>query len=145
MQDGNGQLTSQYTWDGAAWSLMPVSGSALAPQTITSAQIGRAAIGEAQIADASITDAKIGGLSVSKLMVTGGAKIPRAVIDVLLSDQAFIKALAANSVTVDPENMIQDPGLTGRDVWSLAAGGGASAGFVSDLPSRRAVPLRGCA
>lgn len=135
VQDGNGQLTSQYTWDGAAWSLMPVSGSALAPQTITSAQIGRAAIGEAQIADASITDAKIGGLSVSKLMVTGGAKMPRAVIDVLLSDQAFIKALTASSVTVDPENMIQDPGLTGRDVWSLAAGGGATAAFVSDLPA----------
>jgi len=135
VQDGNGQLTSQYTWDGSAWSLMPVSGAALAPQTITSAQIGRAAIGEAQIADASITDAKIGGLSVSKLMVTGGAKMPRAVIDVLLSDQAFIKALAANSVTVDPENMVQDPGLTGRDVWSLAAFAGATAGFVSDLPS----------
>lgn len=135
VQDGNGQLTSQYTWDGAAWALMPVSGSALAPQTITSAQIGRAAIGEAQIADASITDAKIGGLSVSKLLVTGGAKMPRAVIDVLLSDQAFIKAVAANSVTVDPENMIQDPGLTGRDVWSLAAGGGATGKFVSDLPA----------
>lgn len=135
VQDGNGQLVSQYTWDGAAWSLMPVSGNALAPQTITSAQIGRAAIGEAQIADASITDAKIGGLSVSKLMVTGGAKMPRAVIDVLLSDEAFIKALAANSVTVDPENMIRDPGLTGRDVWSLAPGGGATAGFVSDLPA----------
>lgn len=135
VQDGDGRLASQYTWDGAAWSLMPVSGSALAPQTITSAQIGRAAIGEAQIADASITDAKIGGLSVSKLMVTGGAKMPRAVIDTLLSDQAFIKALAANSVTVDPENMVQDPGLTGRDVWSLAAVGGATAGFVSDLPS----------
>lgn len=135
VQDGNGQLTSQHAWDGAAWALMPVSGSALAPQTITSAQIGRAAIGEAQIADASITDAKIGGLSVSKLMVTGGAKMPRAVIDTLLSDQAFIKALAANSVTVDPENMIQDPGLTGRDVWALAPGGGATAGFVSDLPA----------
>lgn len=135
VQDGSGQLTSQYTWDGATWSPMPVSGSALAPQTITSAQIGRAAIGEAQIADASITDAKVGGLSVSKLLVTGGAKIPRAVIDVLLSDQAFIKALAANSVTVDPENMIQDPGLTGRNVWSLAAAGGATAGFVSDLPA----------
>jgi hypothetical protein len=135
VQDGTGQLTSQYAWDGAAWSLMPVSGSALAPQTITAAQIGRAAIGEAQIADASITDAKIGGLSVSKLMVTGGAKMPRAVIDVLLSDQAFIRALAANSVTVDPENMIQDSGLTGRDVWSLAPSGGATAAFVSDLPA----------
>jgi hypothetical protein len=135
VQDGTGQLTSQYAWDGAAWSLMPVSGSALAPQTITAAQIGRAAIGEAQIADASITDAKIGGLSVSKLMVTGGAKMPRAVIDVLLSDQAFIRALAANSVTVDPENMIQDSGLTGRDVWSLAPAGGATAAFVSDLPA----------
>lgn len=135
VQDGGGQLVSQHTWDGTAWSLMPVSGAALAPQTITSAQIGRAAIGEAQIADASITDAKIGGLSVSKLMVTGGAKMPRAVIDTLLSDQAFIKALAASSVTVDPENMVQDPGLTGRDVWSLAPGGGATAGFVSDLPA----------
>lgn len=135
VQNGAGQLTSHYTWDGAAWSLMPVSGSALAPQTITSTQIGRAAVGEAQIADASITDAKIGGLSVSKLMVTGGAKMPRAVIDVLLSDQAFLRALAANSVTVDPENMIQDAGLTGRDVWSLAASGGAAAGFVSDLPA----------
>ena len=135
VQNGQGVLTSQYTWDGAKWSLMPVDGSVIKDATITSAKIGDAAIGSAQIADAAITDAKIGGLSVSKLLVTGGAKIPRAVIDQLASDEAFIGKLSANSVTVDPENMLRDPGLTGSPsgVWSPSVPAGGSAEFVSDI------------
>lgn len=135
VQNGQGVLTSQYAWDGRKWSLMPVDGSVIKDATITSAKIGEAAIGSAQIADAAITDAKIGGLSVSKLMVTGGAKIPRAVIDQLASDEAFIGKLSANSVTIDPENMLRDPGFTGSPsgVWSLVAPAGGSAAFVSDI------------
>lgn len=135
VQNGQGVLTSQYTWDGSKWALMPVDGSVIKDATITSAKIGNAAIGSAQIADAAITDAKIGGLSVSKLMVTGGAKIPRAVIDQLASDAAFIGKLSANSVTVDPENMLRDPGFTGSPsgVWSPVAPAGGSVAFVSDI------------
>nr|DAM75885.1 MAG TPA: hypothetical protein [Caudoviricetes sp.] len=135
VQNGQGVLTSQYAWDGAKWSLMPVDGSVIKDATITSAKIGNAAIGSAQIADAAITDAKIGGLSVSKLLVTGGAKIPRAVIDQLASDEAFIGKLSANSVTVDPENMLRDPGFTGSPsgVWSPSVPAGGSVAFVSDI------------
>lgn len=135
VQNGQGVLTSQYAWDGAKWSLMPVDGSVIKDATITSAKIGNAAIGSAQIADAAITDAKIGGLSVSKLMVTGGAKIPRAVIDQLASDEAFIGKLSANSVTIDPENMLRDPGFTGSPsgVWSPVAPAGGSVAFVSGI------------
>ena len=135
VQNGQGVLTSQYSWDGAKWMLMPVDGSVIKDATITSAKIGAAAIGSAQIADAAITDAKIGGLSVSKLMVTGGAKIPRAVIDQLASDEAFIGKLSANSVTVDPENMLRDPGFTGSPsgVWSPVVPAGGSVAFVSDI------------
>lgn len=135
VQNGQGVLTSQYTWDGGKWSLMPVDGSVIKDATITSAKIGAAAIGSAQIADAAITDAKIGGLSVSKLMVTGGAKIPRAVIDQLASDEAFIGKLSANSVTVDPENMLRDPGFTGSPsgVWAPSVPSGGSVAFVSDV------------
>lgn len=135
VQNGQGVLTSQYAWDGAKWTLMPVDGSVIKDATITSAKIGSAAIGSAQIADAAITDAKIGGLSVSKLMVTGGAKIPRAVIDQLASDEAFIGKLSANSVTIDPENMLRDPGFTGSPsgVWSPSVPAGGSVEFVSDI------------
>lgn len=135
VQNGQGVLTSQYSWDGVKWTLMPVDGSVIKDATITSAKIGNAAIGSAQIADAAITDAKIGGLSVSKLMVTGGAKIPRAVIDQLASDEAFIGKLSANSVTIDPENMLRDPGFTGSPsgVWSPVAPAGGSVAFVSDI------------
>ena len=135
VQNGQGVLTSQYTWDGAKWSLMPVDGSVIKDATITSAKIGAAAIGSAQIADAAITDAKIGGLSVSKLMVTGGARIPRAVIDQLVSDEAFIGKLSANSVTIDPENMLRDPGFTGSPsgAWAPSVPAGGSVAFVSDV------------
>lgn len=135
VQSGQGVLTSQYTWDGAKWTLMPVDGSVIKDATITSAKIGDAAIGSAQIADAAITDAKIGGLSVSKLLVTGGAKIPRAVIDQLASDEAFIGKLSANSVTIDPENMLRDPGFTGSPsgVWGPSVPAGGSVAFVTDI------------
>lgn len=109
VQGADGNLGQAFVWNGTVWRLSQAGTNFIGDKAIGSAQIGDAAIGSAQIADASITDAKIGGLSVSKLMVTGGAKMPQAVIDVITSDSAFLGAVAAHSVSVDPENMVREP------------------------------------
>lgn len=122
VQGADGKLGQAFVWDGVAWRLSQAGTNFIGDKAIGSAQIGDASIGSAQIADASITDAKIGGLSVSKLMVTGGAKMPRAVIDVLTSDSAFLGAVAAHSVSVDPENMVREPlfASSPSDVWTAS-------------------------
>nr|DAQ71095.1 MAG TPA: hypothetical protein [Caudoviricetes sp.] len=109
VQAADGKLGQAFVWNGTVWRLSQAGTNFIGDKAIGSAQIGDASIGSAQIADASITDAKIGGLSVSKLMVTGGAKMPQAVIDVITSDSAFLGAVAAHSVSVDPENMVREP------------------------------------
>lgn len=109
VQGADGKLGQAYVWNGTVWTLSQAGSNFIGDKAIGAAQIGDASIGTAQIADASITDAKIGGLSVSKLMVTQGAKMPQAVIDVITSDSAFLGAVAAHSVSVDPENMIKEP------------------------------------
>lgn len=109
VQSADGKLGQAFVWNGTVWRLSQAGANFIGDKAIGSAQIGDASIGSAQIADASITDAKIGGLSVSKLMVTGGAKMPQAVIDVITSDSAFLGAVAAHSVSVDPENMVREP------------------------------------
>lgn len=109
VQGADGKLGQAFVWNGTVWRLSQAGTNFIGDKAIGAAQIGDAAIGSAQIADASITDAKIGGLSVSKLMVTGGAKMPQAVIDVITSDSAFLGAVAAHSVSVDPENMVKEP------------------------------------
>lgn len=124
VQGADGKLGQAFTWNGTVWRLSQAGTNFIGDKAIGSAQIGDAAIGSAQIADASITDAKIGGLSVSKLMVTGGAKMPQAVIDVITSDSAFLGAVAAHSVSVDPENMVREP---------LFASSPSSAWTVSDV------------
>ena len=129
VQGADGKLGQAFVWNGTVWRLSQAGTNFIGDKAIGSAQIGDAAIGSAQIADASITDAKIGGLSVSKLMVTGGAKMPQAVIDVITSDSAFLGAVAAHSVSVDPENMVKEP---------LFASSPSSAWTVSDS---RAVTL----
>ena len=129
VQGADGRLGQAFVWNGTVWRLSQAGANFIGDKAIGSAQIGDAAIGSAQIADASITDAKIGGLSVSKLMVTGGAKMPQAVIDVITSDSAFLGAVAAHSVSVDPENMVKEP---------LFASSPSSAWTVSDS---RAVTL----
>lgn len=129
VQGADGKLGQAFTWGGTVWRLSQAGSNFIGDKAIGTAQIGDAAIGSAQIADASITDAKIGGLSVSKLMVTGGAKMPQAVIDVITSDSAFLGAVAAHSVSVDPENMVKEP---------LFASSPSSAWTVSDS---RAVTL----
>lgn len=129
VQAADGKLGQAFVWNGTVWRLSQAGTNFIGDKAIGSAQIGDAAIGSAQIADASITDAKIGGLSVSKLMVTGGAKMPQAVIDVITSDSAFLGAVAAHSVSVDPENMVKEP---------LFASSPSSAWTVSDS---RAVTL----
>lgn len=126
VQGADGKLGQAFVWDGAVWRLSQAGTNFIGDKAIGGAQIGDAAIGSAQIADASITDAKIGGLSVSKLMVTGGAKMPQAVIDVITSDSAFLGAVAAHSVSVDPENMVREP---------LFASSPSSAWTVSDARS----------
>ena len=124
VQGADGKLGQAFVWNGTVWRLSQAGTNFISDKAIGSAQIGDAAIGSAQIADASITDAKIGGLSVSKLMVTGGAKMPKAVIDVITSDSAFLGAVAAHSVSVDPENMVREP---------LFASSPSSAWTVSDV------------
>lgn len=122
VQGADGKLGQAFVWNGTVWRLSQASSNFIGDKAIGSAQIGDAAIGSAQIADASITDAKIGGLSVSKLMVTGGAQMPRAVIDVITSDSAFLGAVAAHSVSVDPENMVREPlfASSPSSVWTVS-------------------------
>lgn len=122
VQGADGKLGQAFVWNGTVWRLSQAGTNFIGDKAIGSAQIGDAAIGSAQIADASITDAKIGGLSVSKLMVTGGAKMPQAVIDVITSDSAFLGAVAAHSVSVDPENMVREPLFTSSpsSVWTVS-------------------------
>lgn len=122
VQDVDGKLGQAFVWNGAVWGLSKAGTNFIGDKAIGSAQIGDAAIGSAQIADASITDAKIGGLSVSKLMVTGGAKMPQAVIDVITSNSAFLGAVAAHSVSVDPENMVREPlfASSPSSVWTVS-------------------------
>lgn len=122
VQGADGKLGQAFTWNGTVWRLSQAGTNFIGDKAIGSAQIGDASIGSAQIADASITDAKIGGLSVSKLMVTGGAKMPQAVIDVITSDSAFLGAVAAHSVSVDPENMVREPlfASSPSSVWTVS-------------------------
>lgn len=122
VQGVDGKLGQAFVWNGTVWRLSQAGANFIGDKAIGSAQIGDAAIGSAQIADASITDAKIGGLSVSKLMVTGGAKMPQAVIDVITSDSAFLGAVAAHSVSVDPENMVREPSFASSpsSAWTVS-------------------------
>nr|DAU69768.1 MAG TPA: hypothetical protein [Caudoviricetes sp.] len=122
VQGADGKLGQAFVWNGTVWRMSQAGTNFIGDKAIGSAQIGDAAIGSAQIADASITDAKIGGLSVSKLMVTGGAKMPQAVIDVITSDSAFLGAVAAHSVSVDPENMVLEPlfASSPSSVWTVS-------------------------
>nr|DAF98673.1 MAG TPA: hypothetical protein [Siphoviridae sp. ctgaU3] len=122
VQGADGRLGQAFVWNGAVWRLSQAGTNFIGDKAIGSAQIGDASIGAAQIADASITDAKIGGLSVSKLMVTGGARMPQAVIDVITSDSAFLGAVAAHSVSVDPENMVREPTFASSpsSVWTVS-------------------------
>ena len=122
VQGADGKLGQAFVWNGTVWQLSQAGSNFIGDKAIGSAQIGDASIGSAQIADASITDAKIGGLSVSKLMVTQGAKMPQAVIDVITSDSAFLGAVAAHSVSVDPENMVREPlfASSPSSVWTVS-------------------------
>ena len=145
MQDADGKLGQAFVWNGAVWRLSQAGTNFIGDKAIGSAQIGDASIGSAQIADASITDAKIGGLSVSKLMVTGGAKMPQAVIDVITSDSAFLGAVAAHSVSVDPENMVREPlfASSPSSVWTVSDARAVTlAATVSGAPGALATGVR---
>lgn len=145
VQGADGKLGQAFTWNGTVWRLSQAGTNFIGDKAIGSAQIGDAAIGSAQIADAAITDAKIGGLSVSKLMVTGGAKMPRAVIDVITSDSAFLGAVAAHSVSVDPENMVQEPlfASSPSSVWAASDVNSVTlAATVSDAPGALTTGVR---
>lgn len=103
----------RYVLQGSSWVQVKVGQDFIGAKAIGAAQIGDAAIGTAQVADAAITNAKIGDLSVSKLTATGGATFPTAVMSTLLADQAFLKSVLAQSLTVAPtENLLR--GLSGE-------------------------------
>lgn len=145
VQGADGRLGQAFVWNGTVWRLSQAGTNFIGDKAIGSAQIGDASIGSAQIADASITDAKIGGLSVSKLMVTGGAKMPQAVIDVITSDSAFLGAVAAHSVSVDPENMVQEPlfASSPSSVWTVSDARAVTlAGTVSGAPGALVTGVR---
>lgn len=145
VQGADGKLGQAFVWNGTVWRLSQAGTNFIGDKAIGSAQIGDAAIGSAQIADASITDAKIGGLSVSKLMVTGGAKMPQAVIDVITSDSAFLGAVAAHSVSVDPENMVREPLFASApsSVWTVSDVNAVTlAATVSGAPGALATGVR---
>ena len=115
----------RYVWGGSTWQQIKAGASFIADKAVGRAQIGDAAVGTAQVADASITDAKIGNLSVSKLVVTGGARIPVAVINALMADSAFISSLLAKRVVIagDPTNKvgavnIEDGAVTAEKVYA---------------------------
>lgn len=115
----------RYVWGGSTWQQIKAGAAFIADKAIGRAQIGDAAVGTAQVADASITDAKIGNLSVSKLVVTGGARIPVAVINALMADQAFISSLLAKRVVIagDPTNKvgavnIEDGAVTASKIYA---------------------------
>ena len=120
-----GTSLRRYVWGGSTWQQIKAGAAFIADKAIGRAQIGDAAVGTAQVADASITDAKIGNLSVSKLVVTGGARIPVAVINALMADQAFISSLLAKRVVIagDPTNKvgavnIEDGAVTAEKVYA---------------------------
>lgn len=145
VQGADGKLGQAFVWNGAVWRLSQAGTNFIGDKAIGSAQIADASIGSVQIADASITDAKIGGLSVSKLMVTGGAKMPRAVIDVITSDSAFLGAVAAHSVSVDPENMVREPlfASSPSSVWTASDGQAVTlAATVSGAPGALVTGVR---
>lgn len=145
VQGADGKLGQAFVWNGTVWRLSQAGTNFIGDKAIGSAQIGDASIGSAQIADASITDAKIGGLSVSKLMVTGGAKMPQAVIDVITSDSAFLGAVAAHSVSVDPENMVREPlfASSPSSVWTVSDVNAVTlAGTVSGAPGALVTGVR---
>lgn len=145
VQGADGKLGQAFVWNGTVWRLSQAGTNFIGDKAIGSAQIGDAAIGSAQIADASITDAKIGGLSVSKLLVTGGAKMPQAVIDVITSDSAFLGAVAAHSVSVDPENMVREPlfASSPSSVWTVSDVSAVTlAGTVSGAPGALVTGVR---
>lgn len=145
VQGADGKLGQAFVWNGTVWRLSQAGTNFIGDKAIGSAQIGDASIGSAQIADASITDAKIGGLSVSKLMVTGGAKMPQAVIDVITSDSAFLGAVAAHSVSVDPENMVREPLFSSSpsSVWTVSDAKAVTlAATVSGAPGALATGVR---
>ena len=145
VQGADGRLGQAFVWNGTVWRLSQAGTNFIGDKAIGSAQIGDASIGSAQIADASITDAKIGGLSVSKLMVAQGAKMPQAVIDVITSDSAFLGAVAAHSVSVDPENMVREPlfASSPSSVWTVSDAGAVTlAATVSGAPGALVTGVR---
>ena len=145
VQGADGRLGQAFVWNGTVWRLSQAGTNFIGDKAIGAAQIGDAVIGSAQIADASITDAKIGGLSVSKLMVTGGARMPQAVIDVITSDSAFLGAVAAHSVSVDPENMVREPlfASSPSSVWTVSDMKAVTlAATVSDAPGALVTGVR---
>lgn len=102
----------RFVLQGSSWVQVRVGQDFIGAKAIGRAQIGDAAIGTAQVADAAITSAKIGSLTADKVKAPVGA-FDTGWMNSLLADQAFVKAVLAQSLTVAPtENLLR--GLSGE-------------------------------
>ena len=74
------------------------------------------AVVEAQIDALGVAD-----VTVNRLAVTGGARIPLAVIQSLVAEQGFFESLSATRVVVSGSNLLVDPLMLQPAAWSSSA------------------------
>lgn len=115
-------LESMWVWTGSAWKQHKAGINFVGENSIGVAQIAEGILGKFTAAHGQLNDANIGALNVSKLVVTGGASFPEAVMRVLLADQAFLKAVVAQTVLVAGDNRVFDPLFSRDEVWNVNSG-----------------------
>lgn len=122
----NPAATRRWVWSTSSktWTVLKAGQDFIGDKAIGRAQIGDLAVGTAQVADAAITNAQIGDLAVDKLTVTGGARIPTAVMNSLVAEEIFTTAALAQSLTVTGgPNLIPDGmGEAGGIGWPTTNG-----------------------
>lgn len=109
VRSGGVELRRYVLTAATTWTQVRSGQDMIGENAVGQAQIMDLAVGTGQIADLAVTDAKLGSASVAKLVVTGGATIPVAVIDTLVGQDAFMRRMAANRLIVTPDNLVQDP------------------------------------
>lgn len=68
-----------------------------------------------------VQTALTGGVSVDRLIVTSGARMSDAVIDNLVSDNAFVTKMLTSQIVVEPTEYAPDPGI--KPAWWTFFGG----------------------
>lgn len=113
----SGTMLRRYVWDGSAWVQVKAGQEFIGENAIGRAQIADAAVGTAEIADAAVTNAKIGSLNVDKLTVTGGAHIPSAVMNDVVSHRVFTDEMYTSRLSVAGGNLFPDPHFDDTTGW----------------------------